>query len=139
NGNVFVTGTSRTVKLAPGGTPLWTAPYGGRAVAADTNGNSYVTGFSELDYATVKLDSNGSNLWLRTFSYFTSTNVPDISQVVAVTPNGTLAVSGLETRYVFRGGSYVTFRTIGYSISGSETWSNDSLVSASCAIADAAA
>src|SRR5438105_2925047 len=56
NGSIFVTGTSKTLKLAPGGTPLWTAPYGGRGVAADPNGNSYVTGFSELDYATVKLD-----------------------------------------------------------------------------------
>jgi Beta-propeller repeat len=66
-GNVLVTGTSDTVKYDAEGTLLWAAPYGGRAMAVDPAGNAYVTGFRTNEYATVKLDPNASNLWLRTY------------------------------------------------------------------------
>src|SRR5258708_8961008 len=121
-GNAILTGTSTTVQVATNGGVSWSAPYGGRAVATDTNGNSYVTGFSDLDYATVKLDRNGSNLWVRSFSYITTTNVPDISEAIAVGPNGTVAVSGTETHYLF---PYLQFRTISYDPDGNVLWSDD--------------
>ncbi len=37
NGNVYVTGTSRTVKYSSEGLLQWVAPYGGRALAVDSN------------------------------------------------------------------------------------------------------
>lgn len=126
NGNVFLTGTSKTAKLNSGGSLLWDAPYGGRAVATDAGGNAYVTGFSELDYATVKLDPSGSNLWLRTFSYITYTNVPDVSQFVAVGPNGTVAVSGYETHYILSYRQTWWVRTIAYDSAGNQLWSANS-------------
>src|SRR5205823_14724723 len=49
--NVYVTGTSSTIKYDRDGLPQWTLPYAGRALAVDTNLNTYVTGFSETDFA----------------------------------------------------------------------------------------
>jgi hypothetical protein len=122
SGNTLLTGTSKTVKLGAAGSVLWDAPYGGRAVAVDTNGNEYVTGFSDLDYATVKLDASGSNLWVRTFTYITTTNLPDVSEAIAVGPSGIVAVSGTETYNTF---PYVQFRTLIYDASGNLLWSDD--------------
>src|SRR5260370_5328703 len=85
-GNVYVTGESlgvgtaldfATVKYDSDGNQLWVARYDGpasgydaaNAVARDANGNVYVTGPSlgvgtDTDYATVKYDSNGHQLWV---------------------------------------------------------------------------
>src|SRR6266542_530464 len=63
--NVYLTGTSVTVKYNSAGTLQWTAPYGGRALVADTNGYIYLTGFSETNFATAKLHASGTNIWTR--------------------------------------------------------------------------
>ena len=95
DGNTLLTGTSKTVKLDNGGNLLWTAPYGGRALAAETNGNVYVTGFSELDFATAKLNgTNGTNLWTRTYDKLAQ---PDVSQVIALDATENVYVAGVET------------------------------------------
>lgn len=65
--NVYVTGTSLTAKYNRDGLLPWTAPYAGRALAATTNGDVVVVGFQTADFATAKLDSMGSNVWLRTY------------------------------------------------------------------------
>src|SRR5258705_3885130 len=67
NGDVFLTGSNQTVKYFTSGLLAWSAPYAGRDIAIDTNGNCYVTGFSPIDFATVKLDALGSNVWLKTW------------------------------------------------------------------------
>src|SRR6185369_5272228 len=54
--NIVLTGKSKTAKLDTNGNIVWIAPYGGRSVATGTNGNVYVTGFSETDFATAKLN-----------------------------------------------------------------------------------
>ena len=59
---------------AQGGIPLWTNFYNGpgndndyaAAVAVDTNGNVFVTGWSAgaaADYATIKYSNEGTPLW----------------------------------------------------------------------------
>src|SRR5688572_18134008 len=53
-GNVLLTGTSATIMYDPDGIALWTAPYGGRALAVDEQ-HVYVTGFSNSAFASVKL------------------------------------------------------------------------------------
>lgn len=92
SGNVYVTGQSwvgtnsdtanyATVKYDPDGRLLWERFYNGSgngpdqavALALDRLGNVYVTGFSrgsgtDLDFATLKYDSNGSLLWERRYN-----------------------------------------------------------------------
>jgi hypothetical protein len=118
NDNVIVTGSAGTVKYGSNGTQLWTAPYAGADLAADTNGDAYVVGFSN-NFATVKLDSFGSNLWMTTY-----TDVgPTVSQVVAVDSNGNVFVSGSDGRFETDGqttGYAVT--TIKYDADGQKLW-----------------
>jgi len=94
-GNAYATGTGGTVKFDITGAVAWAAPYNGNDLAADTNGNVYVTGFSTTQYATAKLNSQGSNVWMRTYVYVTSPGSPvAVSQKVAVNNVGNIYVAG---------------------------------------------
>jgi len=83
-GNVYVTGFSygtlsdyATIKYDSSGNQLWAARYNGpgndedraNAMAVDAAGNVYVTGESwdsgVTDYATIKYDSSGNQVWVR--------------------------------------------------------------------------
>jgi hypothetical protein len=95
SGDTYCTGTGGTVKFDPNGQLAWAAPYAGNDVAVDTNGNVYVTGFSAAEYATVKLSSTGSNLWMRTYVGTTGPGNPvGVSQKVAVDDAGNIYVAG---------------------------------------------
>jgi hypothetical protein len=126
DGNVILTGTSVTVKYNSDGVEQWTAPYGGRALAADTNGNVHVTGFSEVDFATVKLNATGSNVWLRTYNYdggISVTNPIDISQAIAVDASGEhVYVAGIVPWSCDRFGCYWQFAALKYSAVGALQW-----------------
>jgi hypothetical protein len=127
NDNTYETGTGGTVKFASNGTVVWTAPYAGNDMAVDTNGNAYVTGFSTSTYATVKLDANGSNLWLQThvdiYGY-----TPAISQKVGVDNAGHVYVAGYETwSDVLEHGilyNYAHLAVILYDGMGNALWTN---------------
>jgi hypothetical protein len=122
-GNVYVTGTSVTIKYDPEGAPLWTAPFGGRSLACDTNKNVYVTGYLDEDFATVKLSSTGSNLWARTYDL---TGKVDVAQQVIVGGDGNVYVAGTEVwAYEPRQGvSYNRYRAICYTPEGSVRFSS---------------
>ena len=91
--NVYVTGTSATVKYSAQGTLQWTAPFGGRALISDTNGNVYVTGFSDVDFSTAKLDQTGSNVWVRIID---TSGHKDVAQQIAIDVSGNVYVAGAE-------------------------------------------
>jgi len=144
-GNVFVTGQSigsgnlldydyATIKYSGGGVPLWTNRYNGpaapamswdsaAAIAVDTNGDAFVTGYSYggssgYDYATVKYSSVGLPLW--TNRYNGPGNSDDYGKAIAVDAGGNVIVTGYSTG----SGSGVDYATIKYSSTGVPLWTN---------------
>ncbi|MBI5772863.1 MAG: immunoglobulin domain-containing protein [Verrucomicrobia bacterium] len=137
-GNVLVAGYSRgsgtgndyaVIKYSNTGTPLWTNRYNGpangpdqpAALATDTNGSVFVTGYSAgsgNDYATVKYSSAGAPLW--TNRYNGPGNNTDEAVAVAVDGSGNVLVAGYS-----RGGtSGNDYAAIKYSNTGAPLWTN---------------
>jgi hypothetical protein len=136
NGNVFVTGYSTgsgsgndyaTVAYSGAGVPLWTNRYNGSgiyddeaaAIAVDTNGNVFVTGYSgvgaklDLDYATIAYSNAGVPLW--TNRYNGLGNSIDTATAIAVDGSGNVFVTGEASN---------DYLTIAYSNAGVPLWTN---------------
>jgi hypothetical protein len=137
-GHVYVTGQSvgsgtnadyATIKYDGAGTELWVRRYDGptttlardydrpAALAVDVNGNVFVTGNSSDDFATVKYDAAGNEIWVRRY------NGPgaggDWATAIAVDASGNAYVSGSSY------GNSMTqydFATISYDQSGAVRW-----------------
>jgi hypothetical protein len=130
-GNVIVTGTTAMVKFAGAdGKKLWEQPLGGRAVVANAS-YVYVTGFSDVDFATAQLTNNntyGALEWTRTYNG--QLNDLDASTAIGLASNGEPIIGGWETTYRSprnQGNSYV-FTAIRYRTDGSERWRSQSNV-----------
>jgi hypothetical protein len=114
--NVYITGYSThagtgydftTIKYNTNGDQLWIARYNNglndmaNDMTIDNFGNIYVTGESDgsgtsKDYATVKYDSSGNQLWGVRYDY--SGEYPDYPSSVAVDKNGNVFVTGQSDR-----------------------------------------
>jgi hypothetical protein len=138
NGNVFLTGFGYktngvpdclTVACSRAGVPLWTNRYGAgsdyfttQAIAADTNGIVFVTGYcwgnsDFYDCATVAYSAAGSALWTNHhFSFYPNNDIPP--RLAAVADNrGHVVVTG------YGGTDY--YATMWYdSTSGTALWTN---------------
>jgi hypothetical protein len=140
SGNVIVTGYSAggasgndyaTIAYSSAGVPLWTNRYNASgtyddeaaAIAVDSNGSVFVTGFSgigaktDLDYATLAYSSAGVPLW--TNRYNGPGNSIDTASAIAVGTNGNVFVTGGASN-----GTNLDYLTIAYSNSGVPLWTN---------------
>jgi uncharacterized delta-60 repeat protein len=141
NDNILLTGFSTgsemgtlkdfaTIKYAPTGQQLWVARYNGPgkaddnawAVAADRVGNVYVTGSSwggssESDYATIKYDAAGNEIWVA--RYNGPANSYDVAYALALDAPGNIYVTGSSSDKSYK----TDCITLKYSGQGDLLWS----------------
>ncbi len=133
-GNAYVTGYSWsgsnsdfvTIKYDAAGTLLWVKRYNGpdnsndvpEAIAIDSAGNVYVTGASYsatyLDFATIKYDPAGNQLWEARYHSPTGDNRP---KALVVDTVGNVYVTGESFS-----GTNVDYATVKYSAAGLQQW-----------------
>jgi hypothetical protein len=128
---VYVTGRSSssftTIKYDLGGAQQWVRNYNGgfgsdaaAAMVLDAAGNVYVTGQSagsgtNADYATIKYDAAGRELWVRRYDGPTTVLVRDYDRPAAIALDGTGNV-------LVTGNSADDYATVKYDAEGTEVW-----------------
>ncbi len=136
--NVYVTGRTydattsddyTTIKYNAAGDEKWVRRYNGpgggfdeaRSICCDSAGNVYVTGASyggstDADYATVKYDTAGVELWVR--RYNGPANSTDEAVAIAADRSGNVIVTGSS----WGSGTYQDYATVKYNAAGTQQW-----------------
>jgi len=137
SGNVYVTGLSEsnggywdylTIKYGPNGNELWVRRYDASgngydqasAIVVDDSNNVYVTGRSaetNYDYATIKYDTAGNELWVRRYNG-PAGNYPDEASAIALDRSGNVYVTGYSQGPIY----YQDYATVKYDANGNELW-----------------
>jgi PKD repeat protein len=143
-GNVYVTGSTKqsgsgsdfiTIKYDADGNQLWAAQYSGATaqdedqsfcMAIDGNDNVYVAGFVSKnpnpgyyynrDYATIKYDADGNQLWMAT--YEGPVGFEDQVTHLALDDTGNVYVTGES----YGDGTRKDYATIKYDTNGVQLW-----------------
>jgi len=140
SGNVYVTGYSyvsdtnyedyATIKYDPNGDTVWVRHYNGagsssdwaNALAVGGSGNVYVTGQSfsgtSWDYATVKYDSGGNQLWVA--RYNDPADSHDVATALALDASGNVYVTGADNMTGY--GELGDYATVKYDPDGNQVW-----------------
>lgn len=149
-GNVFVTGRSAgidmgydyaTIKYNNAGNQIWVARYNdpsngddeASCLSLDSKGNVYVTGQSSgsdinYDYATIKYDTNGNQLWIARYSGANKSN--NLPSALALDSSGNVYVTGMSSPFpgtmTYAPGDYdrtvQDFATVKYDSNGHQLW-----------------
>ncbi len=136
-GNIYVTGGSanlnsgydfRTLKLDTYLNTVWSKTYNStgsandvaNGLAVDYSGNVYVTGYSETpnngtDYTTLKYNSSGTQLWVKTFDG--QDNAADTAKAIILDQNQLPVITGVSTAI-----GNQDFYTLKYDAQGNEVW-----------------
>ncbi len=140
SGKVYVTGYTNnassgydytTIKYNALGDTLWVRKYAysgnsqdyAEALALDSHGNVYVTGYSSVtggtnfDYATLKYDSLGNEIWSR--RYNGTANAGDYGYALAIDAQDNVYVTGASYNSII----YSDIVTIKYDPLGNTIWS----------------
>jgi hypothetical protein len=148
-GNVFVAGLSAddgimdrdfcTIKYHPDGDIAWVRRYNdpsngneeARALALDGTGNVHVTGGTwwgggQSDYATVKYDADGNELWVR--RYWSDDSSYDVTTDIGVDNSGNVIVTGLSGVPEV----WSNWTTLKYNSSGDTMWVKQRICSEDC-------
>jgi hypothetical protein len=138
--NIYITGESfgsgtnldyTTIKYNSSGEQQWIARYNGTAndidisksISVNNAGEVIVTGYSRgsgtsLDYATIKYDSLGTELWVS--RYNGTANGSDIPSSMAVNSTGDIYLTGVTNTDV--SGSLANYATLKYNAAGNIQW-----------------
>lgn len=140
SGNAYVTGKSpgigtnqdiATIKYDTNGNELWVRRYSGAGsdsneyvsgIAVDSAGNVFITGKTNADiqtlydFVTIKYDSNGNELWVKTYSG--SASYSSDARAIAVDAAGNAYVTGISVE----NGTDEDLTTIKYDPNGNELW-----------------